>query len=77
MGQPIEPREVLGSENLGPFVEWQATGNQRRKIVSNSNSARVFGEHDLPLKFHPAAIRASAGFAPVGAVSFSAYATGV
>lgn len=27
---------------------------------------------DVPLKFHPAAIRASAGFAPVGAISSSA-----
>jgi hypothetical protein len=27
---------------------------------------------DLPLKFHPTAIRVSAGFAPVGAMSCSA-----
>ena len=31
-----------------------------------------YGEADLPLKFHPAAIRASAGFAPVGAMRCSA-----
>ena len=45
------------------------------KIVGYAVSLLLFGwlgVADLPLKFHPAAIRASAGFAPVDAVSCSA-----
>ena len=38
-------------------------------LYSNNNFS---GKHDLPLNFHPVAIRASAGDAPSSAVSVSA-----
>jgi hypothetical protein len=34
-------------------------------------------ENDLPLNFHPAAVRVSANVTPFGAVSVPAYAAGV
>ena len=45
---------------------------ERRAGVPAIDLRDLFMGHDLPLKFHPAAIRASAGFAPVDAVSCSA-----
>ncbi len=46
----------------------------RQEIVDAVREAlaEIAAEGDLPLKLHPAAIRASAGFAPVDAVSCSA-----
>ena len=50
MGQPVEQRasQPFGAEDLGPFVEGQIRGHERRCLlvarekISNSSSALVF-----------------------------------
>lgn len=60
-------RDFQGKENCIAFIT-----NHNGAYGHTNWKWKVGGNTDLPLKFHPAAIRASAGFAPVGAMSCSA-----
>ena len=70
----VGPRFIAASEGEGsllkPGIFWPGHEPTDSKLGFEFWCRAIL--RDLPLKFHPAAIRASAGFAPVDAVSCSA-----
>ena len=64
-------KRFVGDKTYNDFVirAYGRTRLRRRHLLFIDLKSLVLSGHDLPPKFHPAAIRASAGFAPFGAVS--------